>query len=98
MGTKYAVASNANTANARGALIAKTALTAIVRNDKMKYKVEYEDCDHRKHVRYYAALNAATAREMFKATVDHSFGDKNVKITALYKLSKHWEPLPRYNK
>jgi hypothetical protein len=38
-------------------------------------------------------MNQRTARDMFRATVDHSFGDKDVKILRMHKLEKHWEPI-----
>ena len=59
----------------------------------MKYKFEYEDSDHNKHIRYYSARDPKNAEEMFKATVDHSFGDKEVKILAIYELARHWSAL-----
>ena len=52
----------------------------------MKYKFKYEDSIGQKHIRYYNALNVNTAREMFKASVEHSFGDKNITILEIYKL------------
>ena len=42
----------------------------------MKYKFCYTDSQNQSHVRYYTALNASTATEMFKATVSHSIKDK----------------------
>jgi|TARA_B110001454_G_scaffold218503_1_gene246652 hypothetical protein len=59
----------------------------------MKYKLEYEDSNHKKHARYYSAIDPNTAKEMFKATVDHSFGDKEVTILGLYQLGKRWSTL-----
>ncbi|MBK26013.1 MAG: hypothetical protein CME70_18595 [Halobacteriovorax sp.] len=56
----------------------------------MKYKIEYEDSERNKRSRYYNAKDPMTAEEMFKATVDHSFGDKDVTILGLYELSKRW--------
>lgn len=42
----------------------------------MKYKFRYKDSENQSHVRYYTALNAGTAAEMFQATVSHSIKDK----------------------
>jgi len=52
----------------------------------MKYKFIYEDSLGRCHKRYYHALNVNTATEMFKASIDHSFGDKDVTILEIYRL------------
>lgn len=52
----------------------------------MKYKFIYEDSNHIKHKRYYHALNVNTATEMFNASVDHSFGDKNITLLEIYRL------------
>ena len=51
----------------------------------MKYKFRYEDPDHKKHVRYYNALNPTTAHEMFKATVSHSIRQP-VTLLQVWKL------------
>jgi hypothetical protein len=57
----------------------------------MKYKVKYEDSDQKVHIRYYHALNATTAKEMFKATASHSIGE-SVKIINIYEATKtSWE-------
>tara|TARA_R110002110_G_C13212894_1_gene696537 strand:- start:60 stop:287 length:228 start_codon:yes stop_codon:yes gene_type:complete len=53
----------------------------------MKYKFIYEDSQRLRHTRYYHALNVKTATEMFNASVDHSFGDKNVTLVEIYKLA-----------
>ena len=42
----------------------------------MKYKFQYTDSQNTQHIRYYTALNASTAAEMFDATVNHSIQDK----------------------
>ena len=52
----------------------------------MKYKFIYEDSQCLQHTRYYHALNVNTATEMFKASIDHSFGDKNITLLEVYKL------------
>ena len=52
----------------------------------MKYKFVYKDSTGNKHHRYYHALNVNTATEMFKATVDHSFGDTDITILNVYRL------------
>ena len=52
----------------------------------MKYKFIYEDSNRIEHKRYYHALNVNTATEMFKASIDHSFGDKEINILEVYKL------------
>ena len=57
----------------------------------MKYKIEYEDSERNKRSRYYNAKDPMTAEEMFKATVDHSIGDKDITILGVNELSKRWE-------
>jgi hypothetical protein len=52
----------------------------------MKYKFIYEDSNHVKHKRYYHALNVNTATEMFRASIDHSFGDKEITLLEIYRL------------
>ncbi len=56
----------------------------------MKYKIAYEDLDHNLHARYYTALYSKTAKEMFKASVDHSI-KADVKVLNVYRLEdKQW--------
>ena len=61
----------------------------------MKYKVKYKDSQQRPHVRYYNALNSNTAKEMFKATVNHSLGNEKVCDIEVLKLDEEehkWLP------
>ena len=46
----------------------------------MKFKVKYRDDEDRPHVRYYNALNAATAKEMWMETFEHSTRGDNVTL------------------
>lgn len=56
----------------------------------MKYKILYEDPSHKLHVRYYNALDAKTAKEMFAATVSHSIKEE-VKLVNVERLEdRHW--------
>lgn len=63
----------------------------------MTYKFEYEDGNHHKHIRYYNALNAETAKTMFDATMEHKQGDNGKMIESvriidvLKKEEDHWE-------
>lgn len=58
---------------------------------KMKYAISYEisdECDASKHVRYYNALNKATAKEMFEATCEESLAGEDPHIVEIKKLSE----------
>lgn len=58
---------------------------------KMKYAISYELSDepeNSKHVRYYNALNKATAKEMFKATCEESLIGEDPHIVEIKKLSE----------
>lgn len=56
----------------------------------MKYKIAYEDSDHKLHARYYNALDSKTATEMFNASVEHAIKSE-VKVVSVYRLEdKHW--------
>ena len=58
---------------------------------KMKYAISYEILDesnNSKHVRYYSALNKATAKEMFEATCEESLVGEDAHIVEIKKLSK----------
>ena len=63
----------------------------------MTYKFEYEDGDHHKHVRYYHALDAATAKVMFDTSMEHNQGDNGKQIEGIHiidvlkKEEDHWE-------
>jgi len=56
----------------------------------MKYKISYKDPNQNLHVRYYNALDSNTAKEMFKASVDHSIKEP-VDLLSIHRLEeKHW--------
>ena len=61
----------------------------------MKYKIAYEDPQHNLHTRYYNALDAKTAKEMFNASVSHSIKEE-VKVVNIYELEdKHWKKVEK---
>lgn len=58
---------------------------------KMKYAISYEISDESegsKHVRYYNALNKATAEQMFEATCEESLIGEDPHIVEIKKLSE----------
>ena len=62
----------------------------------MKYKVEYKiKGDERIHRRYYSALNARTAQEMFKATWEETLYGSSIlrkSIKIFHRLENgEWE-------
>ena len=61
----------------------------------MKYKFSYTDPKNNKHVRYYSALDSATATEMFRASVDHSIKDEVALLTLEYLNGSEWVELEK---
>ena len=59
----------------------------------MKYKFSYKDSQDNPHARYYTALSASTASEMFKASVDHSIKDTISIKTVEYLEGSSWKRL-----
>jgi hypothetical protein len=59
----------------------------------MKYKFSYKDSQDNPHTRYYTALNAGTASEMFKASVDHSIKDSVFIEVVEYLEGSSWKRL-----
>ena len=57
----------------------------------MKYSVSYkipDEGDKPQHVRYYSALNKATALEMFKATCEESLIGQHPDIVEVKQVKK----------
>jgi len=55
------------------------------------YKVKYKDSKDISHVRYYHALNATTAREMFRQTVLHSIGGPVKSVVVYQATGTEWK-------
>ena len=61
----------------------------------MKFKFTYEHPDKKKHVRYYSALNAETAKAMFTETVEHSIKEPVKIVNICCADNERWKPIKK---